>query len=92
MKNLQYPKTFETREKLEKWLNKNEIEYKNYHIFNNGDWSYTDMKYFEHLFRNGEELTKGVKAMGVWSYDNGNWRYVDDMDNRHYFDKDNNPK
>ena len=77
MKNLRYPKTFETEEDLKKWLNENNIKYLWVFIFKNRDWKYSDLEGFEHLYRNGVELTKGVKVTHTWSFDNGDWAYKD---------------
>ena len=87
---LQCPAFFKSDYDLEKWLNKNGIEFKGRYIFNNGDWAYKDKQEFLHLYRDGVELTKGVKATYVWSNNNGNWRYTDEAGNRHKFDKNNN--
>ena len=74
---LQYPKTFNSKEDLKKWLDENGIEYRGVHIYDNGDWKYKDEQGFYHLFRNGKELTKDVKAKWAYSYDNGDWSYGD---------------
>jgi len=90
MKNLQYPKAFETREKLEKWLDKNEIEFQSCYIFSTRYYSYVDEKGFEHLYCDGKELTAGIKAKDVFVYYEGNWEYDDENGYLHQFDKNNN--
>ena len=82
---LEYPKTFESKENLKIWLNENGVKYKLCYIFDNGNWSYTDKQGLEHLFRNGKELTKGLKAVSVYSYDNGDWSYYDKQYHEHFF-------
>ena len=86
----EYPKSFKSHNDLEKWLNENGIEFKWGYTFDHGDWMYVDLQLFEHLIRNGVELTKGVKAKHVVSFDNGNWQYYDEQGNLHKLDKNNN--
>ena len=43
--------------------------------FKNGDFKYKDGQGWEHLIRDGEELTKGIKAKYIWSFDNGDFLY-----------------
>jgi len=91
MKNLKYPKSFKNTDDLGKWLKENNIKYKGYYVFVTGDWVYTDLQGFDHLYRNGIELTAGVKAKHVFVYANGSWEYEDENYNCYLFDKDNNP-
>ena len=87
---LRYPGIFDSNEDLETWLDKNNIEYQNYCIFVTRDWMYTDGQGFEHLYREGKELTLGIKAKNVFSYGNGDWEYEDENGNCRQFDKSNN--
>ena len=86
---LEYPKRFNSKEDLEKWLEKNDIEFKWCNTFDNDDWKYIDLQDFEHLYRDGIELTKDLKAKQVYSYDNGRWKYEDEYGDWHKFDKNN---
>jgi len=81
---------FISYDNLRNWLNKNGIEYSDFYIFEHGDWKYKDIEGFEYLFRDRVELTKNVRATNVWSYDNGNWGYMDEQDQWHQFDENNN--
>ena len=90
MKELKYPKKFKTEDDLKKWLNENNIEYIGVHIFDNDDWSYYDEQGFWHLYRDGVELTKGVKAIYAFSFNNGDWGYKDEHGDWHKFDKNGN--
>ena len=80
---LEYPKTFEAEDDLKKWLNENGIEYEWCYIFKNDDWKYADKQGFCHLYRDGIELTKGLKAKDVCSFDNADWKYTDLQDFEH---------
>ena len=51
--------------------------------FANGDWSYIDTNNNWHLYRDSEELTKGVVAKECWSFDNGDWGYRDARGENH---------
>ena len=46
-------------------------------IYDSGDWGYKDENGHYHLIRDGEELTKGVKAKWGYIYDSGDWEYKD---------------
>jgi len=87
---IDYSKTIESGSELVKWLENNDIKFKWCYTFDHGDWMYVDLQLFEHLYRNGVELTKGVKAKHVVSFDNGNWQYYDEQGNLHKLDKNNN--
>ena len=76
---LEYPASFRSYDDLKNWLNTNGIEYQNYFIYSNGDWSYYDEQWFYHLFRNGKELTKDVIATYCDSFANGDWQYTDEQ-------------
>ena len=91
MKNeIKYPKTFETKRELENWLDSYDIQHKDCYVFRNSDYVYTDLKGFDHLFRNGKELTKGLEVTWVCSFDSGEWAYEDMEGNLHRVGKDNN--
>jgi len=86
----EYPKSFESKEDLKKWLDENGIEHQGVYIFKNGYWTYRDKQFFFHLISNGVELTKGLKAKWVYSYGNGGWKYKDEQGKWYEFDKNNN--
>ena len=67
LKTLEYPKSFKTVSYLKGWLDENGIEHQGVYSHGNGDWSYVGAQGFEHLYRNGVELTKNVKAIYVSS-------------------------
>ena len=85
MKELKYPKKFKTEDDLKKWLDENEIEYEWCHVYINGDWEYQDEQEFWHLYRDGMELTKGIKIKWVFSDNNGDWRYQDEQEFWHLY-------
>ena len=82
---LEYPETFESANDLKKWLDENQIEYEWCHVYINGDWEYQDEQHFWHLYRDGMELTKDLKANYTWSYANGDWGYEDEQGFYHLF-------
>lgn len=57
-------------------------------IYDSGDWGYKDENGHYHLIRDGEELTKNVKAKQVYNPDlNGDWHYVDTEGKLHLIER-----
>lgn len=60
-----------------------------YKVLDNGDELVIDKNLRHHLYRNCEELTKGVEAISVTSYHNGWWKYRDVNNFEHLFNDNN---
>ena len=85
MKKIEYPLFFNSYDDLENWLDENGFECRGCRIFDTADWKYKDEQGFEHLIRNGIELTKGIKAKYIYSFRNYDWCYVDEQGFHHLY-------
>ena len=59
---------------------------KSYKLLENYDELYIDDKHRHHLYRNCEELTKGIEAIYATSYKNDWWKYRDVYGFEHLID------
>lgn len=60
-----------------------------YKLLEHGDELIIDRYLKHHLYRNCEELTKGLAAVSAMSYPNGWWKYRDVNGFEHLFNADN---